>query len=62
MSAIFIGAIILEENVLSFCKSADFRAVPVEAEAEMFRAIAELFDSAALQLDAKQDRPADEAE
>jgi len=60
MPAILVGALIFDGDILSFSKSADFKAVPVEVENEMYKALVQLFENALVQLDAEQNPPADE--
>jgi len=62
MPAIFVGALFLDGDLLSFSKSADFKAVPVEAEKGMYKALVELFENALIQLDAEQATANDSAE
>jgi hypothetical protein len=60
MSTVLVGALFLDGDLLSFSKSADFKAVPVEAEKGMYKALVQLFENALVQLDAEQNPPADE--
>ena len=54
MPAILVGALFQEDDILSFSKSADFQAVPVEVEKGMYRALVQLFESASNQLEMEQ--------
>jgi len=61
MPAVFVGALFLDGDLLSFSKSADFKAVPVAAEKGMYKALVELFENALIQLEAEQAPPANDS-
>jgi hypothetical protein len=49
---VFLGAILLDGDVLAFSKSADFSAAPIEAEKAMYSALINLFTQALANSDA----------